>query len=242
MIRTITVHHPLFATAVLLLGMLTLPLAHGAQKMPVTATAFDPQTGDTLYVRHSGYSYVGDRLTGSSSSFTTADNRLIATRRSVYAFEGEKPSVELEMFDRRVKRGVQPHGSGNLLQMWSATGTSKPDGEGYVRNSEILVVDGDIERYVIEHLKELEAGKEVRARWVSLSSLRDGYVYLRKVDKGDAEAVTTVEINSSSRDLIPQGTAQLTLDGEGRLIRYIGPSELVLQEGGPVRVRLDYAY
>ncbi|MEC9359698.1 MAG: hypothetical protein VX836_17735 [Pseudomonadota bacterium] len=238
-------------TALLVVGLLLQACAAPAIKplqaqveanLPLSAIAYDPQTGTELYTRHAAYSDVGGRLTGSSATYRAPDGAMIAMRRSVYSTEEVMPEVELTMSDSGETRGLRPFGEGNVLKLWSDNVSVGRAHEDYIRNSKNLFADGDLERYVLLHLDELESGKDLRARFVSLSALRSGTVHLRKVEGGET-SMTTIEIEAYSDQLMPGGTAQLRIDRPaGRFVDYLGPSELVLQPDQPLTIRLVYVY
>jgi hypothetical protein len=192
--------------------------------------------GAVAYVETHEVHVSGGRVTSAETRYAQPDGRAIARLVSAYAPGSFAPDYEFLDLRTGARETVRKDGNGIRLQ----------DGDKAkvlpVPDDVPLVAGQGLDRYARAHLEELARGDELRVS-LALPGRLDAFGFRIRGERigGDRVRVRFEPSSFILRVLAPSIEGEYELS-TGRLVRYVGVSNVAAEDGSPQQVEIAYSY
>lgn len=204
--------------------------------------AYEADTGAFLYTEAHFEERRAGRLATERVEYRSPDGQLLATKRLDYGAEPAAPRFELTMAVNAYREGLRQTADG--LQAFYRPVEGGRTYTERLTGSDGLVADGGFDRVVAERLSDLRAGRTLSFDFLVPGRLSTYPFRVRKVGEAQVLGKPALHLRMEPASWLLRWLAEpvevFYHRERGRLLRYVGPTNLRDAAGNNPRVRVDF--
>ena len=230
------------ATSLVGLGVLTAIGAAAEPSPDRVGYAYAADSGAFLYTEAHFETPRHGRLATERVEYRSPDGRLLATKRLDYTPDASAPRFELTMAVNAYREGLRQTADG--LQTFYRPVEGGRTYTEPLAGSDDLVADGGFERVVAQRLADLRTGHSLSFDFLVPGRLSTYPFRVRRVGDTEVLGEPAVHLRMEPASWLLRWLAEpvevFYHRERGRLLRYVGPTNLRDAAGNNPRVRVDF--